>query len=85
MKNIRKCESLKGGQIQHKIKNQQVFTNQQKPNEEIIVDKRSQFIMQKKMRVNLVKGLGSLVRKNYRIVLRDKEGNLFKWKDIPRF
>lgn len=48
MKNIRKCESLKGGQIQHKIKNQQVFTNQQKPNEEIIVDKRSQFIMQKK-------------------------------------
>ena len=35
--------------------------------------------------MNLVKGLGSLVRKKYRIVLRDKEGNLFKWKDIPRF
>lgn len=30
----------------HKVKNQQFFMNQQKPIEEIVVDNRSQFIMQ---------------------------------------
>lgn len=39
-------ESSKGSYIQHKVKNQQFFMNQQKPIEETVVDNRSQFIMQ---------------------------------------
>lgn len=31
------------------------------------------------MRTSLVRGLGFLVREKCRILLRDKEGNLFNW------
>lgn len=45
-KMLESSENSKGGDIQHKIKNQQFFMNQQKPIEETIVNKRSQFITQ---------------------------------------
>lgn len=45
---LESSESSKGGYIQHKIKNQQFFMNQQKPVEETVVNKRSEFICNKK-------------------------------------
>ena len=33
------------------------------------------------MRINSVRGLGSLSREDNKIVPRDKEGDSFKWRD----